>query len=136
MADPVAHVLCQVQRWISAPQGGDASDALLLERFVQHQDEAAFAALVPRHGALGLQSSRRVLGDAHEAEDAFQASFLVLARKARSLKQPEALPAWLYGVARRVALKARTKSAGRSLSATPLDEALLDPHPDPLTQLT
>ncbi|HEY7427618.1 MAG TPA: sigma-70 family RNA polymerase sigma factor, partial [Gemmataceae bacterium] len=136
MADPVAHVLCQVQRWISAPQGGDASDAVLLERFVHHHDEAAFAALVARHGAMVLQSCRRVLGDAHEAEDAFQASFLVLARKARSLKQPEALPGWLYGVARRVALKARTKSVGPFLSATPLDEALPDPHPDPLTQLT
>jgi cyanophycinase len=136
MADPVAQVFCQMQRWTSALQGGDASDAVLLERFIQQRDEAAFVALVARHGAMVLRVCRRILGDAQEAEDTFQAAFLILARKARSLKQPEALPGWLYGVARRVALKARTKSAGRSLSATPLDEALPDPRPDPLTQLT
>jgi cyanophycinase len=135
MADPVAHVFCQMQRWTSALQDG-ASDAVLLERFIQQRDEAAFVALVARHGAMVLRLCRRILGDAHEAEDAFQAAFLILARKARSLKQPEALAGWLYGVARRVALKARTKSAGRSLAATPLDEALPDPRPDPLTQLT
>ncbi len=83
------------------------SDTVLLQRYVHERDEAAFAALVARHGNWVLRLCRRILGDAHSAEDAFQATFLILARRAHSLKQPDALPAWLYGVARRVALKAR-----------------------------
>src|SRR5690349_12886728 len=86
------------------------SDALLLQRYVHQRDEAAFAALVARHGNWVLRLCRRILGDVHAAEDAFQGTFLILARKAHSLKQPDALPAWLYGVARRVALKARGQS--------------------------
>ncbi len=99
------------------------SDTVLLQRYVHERDEAAFAALVARHGNWVLRLCRRILGDAHSAEDAFQATFLILARRAHSLKQPDALPAWLYGVARRVALKARR--AG-----------LLDPRADPLTQVS
>ncbi|HEY7313715.1 MAG TPA: sigma-70 family RNA polymerase sigma factor [Gemmataceae bacterium] len=136
MTATVARVFCQVQRWASVSRGGDASDAVLLDRFIRHRDETAFTALVARHGPMVLHVCHRVLGDAHEAEDAFQAAFLLLARKAHSLKRPEALSGWLYGVARRVALKARTKSAGRSASPTALDEALLDPRPDPLARLT
>lgn len=127
MAASIAQVLSQMQGW--------ASDAVLLQRYVHQRDEAAFAALVARHGAMVLRLCRRVLGDVHEAEDAFQAAFLILARKAHSLKQPDALPAWLYGVARRVALKARGQSNRRRSSAAPLDEALPDPRPDPLAQL-
>jgi len=112
-----------------------ASDAVLLERYVHQRDETAFAALVARHGALVLRVCRRILSDSHAAEDAFQATFLVLSRKAHSLKQPDALPTWLYGVARRVALKARGKSAIR-ISQTPLPEVLSDPRTDPLARLT
>jgi RNA polymerase sigma factor (sigma-70 family) len=126
MAASIAHVLSQVPCW--------TSDAVLLERYLHQHDEAAFAALVARHGTLVLRLCRRILGDAHAAEDAFQATFLILARKAHSLKQPDALPAWLYGVARRVALKARGRASRRT--AAPLDETLFDPRPDPLTQLT
>lgn len=120
MAASIAQFFSQLPCW--------TSDAVLLERYVQNRDEAAFATLVSRHGALVLRLCRRILGDAHAAEDAFQATFLILARRAYSLKQPDALPAWLYGVARRVALKARRQSSRR---AAPLDETL----PDPLTQL-
>jgi RNA polymerase sigma factor (sigma-70 family) len=126
MAASIAHVFNQLPCW--------TSDAALLERFLQQHDEAAFAALVARHGAMVLRLCRRILGDAHAAEDAFQAAFLILARKAHSLKQPDSLPAWLYGVARRVALKARTKLTRRSSES--LDETLPDPHPDPLMQLS
>jgi RNA polymerase sigma factor (sigma-70 family) len=135
MARSVAHVLAQMQRWTTAAPRSEISDAGLLERYVHRREEAAFAALVARHGGMVLRLCRRVLSDANAAEDAFQAVFLILARKAHALKQPDALPAWLYGVARRVALKARGQSIGL-LSSAPLDESLPDPRPDPLTQLT
>jgi RNA polymerase sigma factor (sigma-70 family) len=90
-----------------------APDGELVERFAAHREEAAFAALVRRHGPLVLGVCRRVLADPHAAEDCFQATFLVLARKAGSLKGPEALGPWLYGVATRTALQARAREARR-----------------------
>src|SRR5580693_7987557 len=82
------------------------SDRQLLERFTAQRDaagEAAFAALVSRHGPMVLDVCRQLLGDLHHAEDAFQAVFLVLARKARSIRDPDLLANWLYGVALRTA---------------------------------
>jgi RNA polymerase sigma factor (sigma-70 family) len=81
------------------------TDATLLERFVHRHDEDAFATLVSRHGAMVLGVCRRVLSDVQDAEDAFQATFLVLARKAASIRHPEALAAWLHGTARHLALR-------------------------------
>ena len=96
--------------------GGSAaglSDRQLIERFVAGRDslaaEAAFAALVARHGPMVLGVCRQLLGDRHEAEDAFQAVFLVLARRARSVRDPDLLSHWLYGVALRTARKARSR---------------------------
>ena len=125
MAASIAHLFSHLPCW--------TSDALLLQRYVHQRDEAAFTALVARHGNWVLRLCRRILGDVHAAEDAFQATFLILAQKAHSLKQPDALPAWLYGVARRVALKARTKSPR---PRQPLDKALIDARPDPMTQVS
>src|SRR6516225_137124 len=88
-------------------------DALLLKRFAASRDEAAFTTLVGRHGPLVLGTCVRVLRDRHAAEDAFQATFLVLARKAGRIKRPGALGPWLYGVATRTALKMRTRQARR-----------------------
>src|SRR5690349_21426934 len=88
-------------------------DRQLLERYALGRDEAAFGALVRRHGPMVLGVCRRVLRDGHAAEDAFQATFLVLARRAGSLLRPEALGAWLHGVAARVALRARAQAARR-----------------------
>ncbi len=89
-------------------------DAQLLERFVQEHDEGAFAVLVERHGPLVLQVCRRVLHDRHAADDAFQATFLVLVRKAASIRKAELLGNWLYGVAFRTARRAKADAARRA----------------------
>jgi RNA polymerase sigma factor (sigma-70 family) len=88
-------------------------DRQLLERFLNRHDQAAFESLLYRHGPMVLGVCRRYLPDMHQAEDAFQATFLVLLRKARSLRKRELLANWLYGVAYRTAMKARTDSARR-----------------------
>jgi RNA polymerase sigma factor (sigma-70 family) len=88
------------------------TDRQLIERFVARRDHAAedaFAALVTRHGPMVLGVCRQLLGDHQHAEDAFQAVFLVLARRARSVRDPDLLSHWLYGVALRTARKARTR---------------------------
>src|SRR5580700_1545754 len=84
-------------------------DRELLERFLANQDEAAYLALLSRHGPMVLRVCRRVLSNEHDAEDAFQATFLILARKARTIRRHNALASWLHGVARRVALQSRSQ---------------------------
>jgi RNA polymerase sigma factor (sigma-70 family) len=125
------HLLDYVRRC----NGGDADadeDSALLQRFLDCRDEAAFTALVARHGPMVYGVCRRLLDDTHAAEDAFQATFIVLARKARSIRPRGAVAAWLHGVARRVARKAQ--SARRRPTAALGDP--VDPRPDPLDQLT
>ncbi len=87
--------------------GDGRTDAQLLERFVARRDETAFTALVRRHGPMVMGVCRRTAGHADDADDAFQATFLVLARKAASIRAPAQLGAWFYGVAYRTARKAR-----------------------------
>jgi RNA polymerase sigma factor (sigma-70 family) len=99
--------------FILAFDGHEPPDGFLLRRFSESRDPAAFEALVRRHGPMVQGVCRRVLGDAHSAEDAFQATFLVLVRKLESLRKPDQLANWLYGVAVRVARKARLKEAIR-----------------------
>jgi RNA polymerase sigma factor (sigma-70 family) len=96
------------------------SDGCLLGRFVAHGDQDAFAALVHRHGPTVLAVCRRACGDDHLAEDAFQAAFLVLARRAGDVKPRDAVRAWLYGVAVRTARGARARSARRRFRETPM----------------
>src|SRR5262249_6174340 len=90
-------------------------DGQLLQRYVHSQDETAFAALVTRHGPLVLGVCRRVLRHQQDTEDAFQATFVVLARKARSICKQASLASWLFKVAYRIALRARAATAGRRL---------------------
>jgi RNA polymerase sigma factor (sigma-70 family) len=96
-----------------ASSGEGPSDAELLGRFLAGPDEEAFAALVRRHGPMVYGACRRLLHNDQDAEDAFQATFLVLARKARAIANRAALGNWLYGVAYRTALKARAARARR-----------------------
>jgi RNA polymerase sigma factor (sigma-70 family) len=91
----------------------EAPDAQLLQRFAGAREEGAFTALLRRHGPMVLGVSRRVLGNAQDAEDVYQAAFLLLARKAGSIRKREAVASWLYGVARRLALRAKAQGAKR-----------------------
>jgi RNA polymerase sigma factor (sigma-70 family) len=90
------------------------TDGQLLDRFVAGHDETAFTELMQRHGRLVWSVCRRVLADGHNAEDAFQATFLVLVRKASSVGKRESVRSWLYGVAYRVAVRARQTLRKRS----------------------
>ena len=106
--------LRQIQALFARGAVGHLTDAQLLERFTEgHDAEAAFEALVVRHGPAVLRACRRSLTDPNDAEDAFQATFLVLARRAQAVGRPESLAAWLYGVALRVSRKAKIATARR-----------------------
>lgn len=97
------------------------SDEQLLLRYAVSRDELAFRRLVQRHGALVLGVCRRILRNEHDAEEAFQATFMVLAKKAGDLRSPSALSAWLYGVAFRVARRAAHKRTARRETPLPLE---------------
>jgi RNA polymerase sigma factor (sigma-70 family) len=98
---------------VSTKASEDASDGELLARFVAHREEAAFVALLHRHGPMVLHVCHRIQGNEHDAEDAFQATFLLFARKAGSIRKAESVAGWLYAVARRLARAARDQRARR-----------------------
>src|SRR5438552_2997654 len=89
------------------------TDGRLLDQFIEHHSESAFAALVQRHGPMVWGVCRRIVAHHQDAEDAFQATFLVLARKATSIWPRQMVASWLFGVAHRTALKARTMACKR-----------------------
>jgi serpin B len=101
-------------RRVAHPPGADGpSDGQLLERFAGQRDEKAFETLLQRHGAMVWNVCRRVLANCSDADDAFQATFLVLVRKASSIARRDSVASWLHGVAYRVALDARASAARR-----------------------
>jgi RNA polymerase sigma factor (sigma-70 family) len=103
MADKLDQLMHHIRSLAGAESAGRFSDRQLLERFSADRDEAAFVALVQRHGAMVLNVCRRVLRNDSDSEDACQATFLVLARKAHSIRKQESLGSWLHGVAHRAA---------------------------------
>jgi RNA polymerase sigma factor (sigma-70 family) len=123
-------------RRLASPAGREPDDAVLLTRFVSGRDPVAFEALVVRHGPMVLRVCQHVLGNWHDAEDAFQATFLILARKAAGVQPPGALAAWLHGVAYRVASGARAVARRRRREQPTPDLDPVDPRLDPLAELT
>ncbi|HKB37252.1 MAG TPA: RNA polymerase sigma factor [Gemmataceae bacterium] len=114
MPQHALNILCQSLTRVTAGELRTLADAELLARFISQSDETAFAALMRRHGPLVLGVCRRILYHDQDAEDAFQETFLVLARTARAIRRRESLSCWLHGVARRTALRLKSKVARRS----------------------
>src|SRR5215831_10959931 len=106
----------------------ERSDRELIDGFVARRDDAAFAALVDRHGSLVLGLCRRMLGHVQDAEDIFQATFLILARRARSIERKQSIAGWLYQVAYHLAVKTRASAARRS-ALRPREVAMSTPDP-------
>jgi RNA polymerase sigma factor (sigma-70 family) len=105
--------LSPLLKQVVAPLLTQSSDRQLLHHFVSHGDPSGFAEILDRHGPMVLGLCRRKLGDAHLAEEVLQATFLVLIRKARSIRRRESLAAWLYGVAQKLAQKVRSSDSAR-----------------------
>jgi len=121
-------------RKISAKEDScNLRDEELLERFVTHRDETAFEFLLARHGPMVLNVCRRMLPDQHLVQDAFQATFLVLVRKASSIGKRELLTNWLYGVAYRTAAKAKVEAAKRRARESAVNPKQVT---DPLTEIS
>src|SRR5437879_10110341 len=111
--EPLQSLLHHIRGLAVTQEAAGLADSILLERFLTRRDEAAFEALVRRHGPMVLGVCRRVLSNPHDAEDAFQATFLVFVRKAASIAKRELLGNWLYGVAYHTARAARSAAARR-----------------------
>jgi RNA polymerase sigma factor (sigma-70 family) len=112
-------VISYLRATLCAGTTAGAPDGDLLEQFVAQRDEAAFAALLRRHGPMVWRVCQRLLTDRQDAEDAFQATFLVLARKAAAIRRRKLLANWLFGVARRAALHLRALRARRARHEQP-----------------
>jgi RNA polymerase sigma factor (sigma-70 family) len=123
MAMRSLQTLCEHVLRRQRPSLSDAvTDAQLLERFLRQHDEAAFELLMRRHVPLVFRVCRHVLHHTEDAEDALQATFLMLARKAGAISRRESVSGWLYTVAYRIALRAKLKSAKRTHQQRPLED--------------
>jgi len=126
-------VIRHVRRIALQHDGAGRSDRVLLDAFLTQKDQLAFEALVHRHGPMVLGVCRRVLRNLHDAEDAFQAAFMVLLRKAPSIGKRDLLANWLYGVAYRTAMKARTNAARRR--SREMDPKAMPPESAPVQEI-
>src|SRR4051812_17172121 len=117
----------QLRGALAARETTRLGEAELWERYVLGRDEAAFDTLVRRHGPMVLGVCRRILRNEQDAEDAFQATFLVLVRRIAALRSPRALANWLHGVARRTALEARRAAAKRRAKEAAVPPRILVP---------
>jgi RNA polymerase sigma factor (sigma-70 family) len=132
--EPLGDAIRRMGRLAGLQGALSLTDAQLLERFVARRDEPAFAALMVRHGPMVLCLCRQMLRDAQEAEDAFQAAFLVLVRNARSIRKRPSLSAWLYGVAYKVAARLRGRAERRRTRERPgVDLSVLPAAAEPVT---
>jgi RNA polymerase sigma factor (sigma-70 family) len=128
------NVLLQyLRKLVSEPAMHPLSDRELLQRFAEQRDESAFTTLVRRHGPMVLRLCQRLLLNGHDAEDAFQATFIVLASKAASRHWQPSVASWLYRVAYHLALKAKSAAIRRAVHER---RAVDRPTPDPLDTLT
>jgi RNA polymerase sigma factor (sigma-70 family) len=131
--NPLRSVLHNLRRSALLHQGTERTDSQLLEAFLQSRDALALEVLVRRHAPMVWGVCRRILANHHEAEDAFQATFLVLLRKAVSIRTPELLANWLYRVACQTARKARQRAAkrySREKQVRVMPEPPMEPHDD------
>lgn len=119
-------ILKSVQQRLRPSLSAGVTDAQLLERFLHKRDEAAFELLMWRHGVMVFGVCQRILQHAQDAEDAFQATFLTLARKAASIGKRESVSGWLYMVAFRIALRAKAQGSQRGQREKPLDSPPVD----------
>ncbi|HEV3080682.1 MAG TPA: RNA polymerase sigma factor [Gemmataceae bacterium] len=130
---PLEGMLPCLRRMFAAKGNDNVADAELVRRFAQQRDEAAFELLVWRHGRMVLHVCRRILGHEQEAEDAFQATFLTLARRAGAIRKQASVPSWLHTVASRIAFAARARGGRRKTREHALDQPLQGNAPDPAT---
>jgi RNA polymerase sigma factor (sigma-70 family) len=126
VSEQLTRVLRQIHHLAAGLRAGEWSDGQALGRFVAAREEAAFCALVQRHGPLVWGVCRRILKHIQDAEDAFQATFLVLAQRAGSIRKPESVGSWLYGVAYHIALEARNRQVRRGTRERQVENM---PHP-------
>jgi RNA polymerase sigma factor (sigma-70 family) len=133
MADgQLALVINQLRRLVRCKSGCTLTDAQLLDAFITRRDEASFEVLVWRHGTMVLRLCQRILHDSHEAEDAFQATFLVFASKAHTIGKRESVGSWLHKVAYRIALRVRARAVKRG---APVESAGEIPAPESAHEL-
>ncbi|MHB1426886.1 MAG: RNA polymerase sigma factor [Gemmataceae bacterium] len=117
-SSPLSNYLAHLRGVLARREGAEHTDGQLLERYLSQRDGGAFEMLLCRHGPMVLAVCRRILGNSHDAEDAFQATFLVLVRRAGSIHPRDRVGCWLYGVASRTALEARRRRARRRRKET------------------
>jgi RNA polymerase sigma factor (sigma-70 family) len=120
-------VIGPLRRWVEEQSANKLSDRELLGRFIAEQDETAFAAIVRRHGPLVLRVAGRVLRHRQDTEDVFQATFLLLARKAGTIRKQGSLNCWLYGVAHRLAVRVKARASRQRGLTLPAGRRITEP---------